>query len=60
MLFDLYRVLVCLGRSVEMIGCMYVVPRYGRSQIWAYVVDLERFVVVPIEPRKGDAVEFFP
>ena len=21
--------------------------------------DLERFVVVPIEPRKGDAVEFF-
>ena len=38
---------------------MYVVPSYGRSQIWTYVVDLERFVVVPIEPRKGDAVEFF-
>lgn len=34
-------------------------PKYGRSQIWAYIVDLERFVVVPIEPRKGDAAEFF-
>ena len=38
---------------------MYVVPRYGRSQIWTYVVGLEKFVVVPIEPRKGDAAEFF-
>ena len=41
------------------IYCLYVVPRYGRSQIWAYIVDLRRLGVLPIEPRKGDAAEFF-
>ena len=34
-------------------------PRYGRSQIWAYIVIVERLGVLPIEPRKGDAAEFF-
>ena len=28
-------------------------------QIWAYIVILERLGVLPIEPRKGDAAEFF-
>ena len=47
-------------RSVAMIYIMHVCcPRYGRSQIWAYIVILERLGVLPIEPRKGDATEFF-
>ena len=40
------------------IYCMYVVPRYGRSQIWAYIDVLGEVVVLTIEPRKGDAAEF--
>ena len=44
---------------VDDIYCLYVVPRYGRSQIWAYIDVLGEIVVLTIEPRKGDAAEFF-
>ena len=44
---------------VDDIYCLYVVPRYGRSQIWAYIDALGEVVVLTIEPRKGDAIEIF-
>ena len=44
---------------VDDIYCLYVVPRYGRSQIWAYIDVLGEVVVFPIEPRKGDPTEIF-
>lgn len=44
---------------VDDIYCLYVVLRYGRSQIWAYIDVLGEVVVLTIEPRKGDAAEIF-
>ena len=44
---------------VDDIYCLYVVPRYGRSQIWAYIDVLKVVRVFQIEPRKGGAAKIF-